>query len=256
VVTRTFEGGVRGTRGPIAWNADFFHADNHNDILFVASQQSGFGYFKNFGKTRRQGIELGLNGRRGRLNAGAHYTWLDATFQSPETIAGAGNSTNDAAQAGGLGLHGDIDIEPGNHIPLIPRHIFKAFADVQLTTKLALDVDVIASSGVYARGNENNAHEPDGVYYLGPGTTPAYDIVNLGAHYDISRRLEFVGQVNNLFNTHYYTASQLQGTGITPQGTYIARPFPAIDGAFPVLRSAFYAPGAPTMVWVAAKVRF
>ena len=65
VVTRTVEAGVRGKRGPIGWSAGVFHADNKDDILFVASTQTGFGYFKNFGSTRRQGIELGINGRRG-----------------------------------------------------------------------------------------------------------------------------------------------------------------------------------------------
>ena len=46
--------------------------------------------------------------------------------------------------------------------------MMKAFADLQLTAKLSADVNVIAASGVFARGNENNAHEPDGTYYLGP----------------------------------------------------------------------------------------
>ena len=32
-------------------------------ILFVADNQAGFGYFKNFGKTRRQGLEAGLSVR-------------------------------------------------------------------------------------------------------------------------------------------------------------------------------------------------
>jgi outer membrane receptor protein involved in Fe transport len=256
VVTRTWEAGVRGTRGAVAWNASVFHADNADDILFVASDQTGFGYFKNFGKTRRQGIELGINGRRGRLHGGVGYTWLDATFQSAETVDGTGNSTNDAALAGGAGLAGTIDIEAGDHIPLIPRHLLKAYVDLQITAKLSLDVDLMASSGVYARGNENNRHQPDGTTYLGPGTTTAYGIVNLGAHYDLTRRLQVLVQVNNLFDTHYYTASQLQGTGFTSTGTFLARALPAIEGEFPVPQAAFYAPGAPTTYWIAARVRF
>ncbi len=35
---------------------------NHDDILFVTSEQTGFGYFRNFGETRRAGLELGANG--------------------------------------------------------------------------------------------------------------------------------------------------------------------------------------------------
>ena len=44
-----------------SWTVGFFTAENVNDILFVSSTQSGFGYFKNFGNTRRQGVELSLS---------------------------------------------------------------------------------------------------------------------------------------------------------------------------------------------------
>ena len=247
---------MRGTQGLVTWNAGFFHADNSDDLLFVASEQTGFGYFKNFGRTRRQGIELGLSAHKGRVTGGAGYTWLDATFQSPETVDGTGNSTNDSAVAGGKGLEGTIEIEPGDRIPLIPRQTFKAFADIQITPKLSADLDLIAASGVFARGNENNASQPDGTYYLGPGTTPAYGILNIGAHYQLSKWWQVLAQINNVFDTHYYTASQLQGTGFTSTGNYIARPLPAIGGEFPVVQAAFYAPGAPTTYWIGTRVKF
>jgi outer membrane receptor protein involved in Fe transport len=256
VVTRTVEVGVRRTQGSVTWNAGFFHADNHDDLLFVASEQTGFGYFKNFGSTRRQGIELGLNAHRGRITGGAGYTWLDATFQSAETMDGTGNSTNDSAVAGGKGLEGTIEIEPGDRIPLIPRHTFKAFADLQITSKLSTDLDLIAASGVFARGNENNQSEPDGTYYLGPGTTPAYGIVNAGVHYQVTKWLQVLGQINNLFDRKYYTASQLQGTGFTSTGNFIARPLPAIGGEFPVVQAAFYAPGAPATYRIGMRIKF
>ncbi len=70
VVTRTLEAGIRGKHGAIGWNAGVFYATNQDDILFVASTQTGFGYFKNFGSTRRRGIELGISGRRGRVTGG------------------------------------------------------------------------------------------------------------------------------------------------------------------------------------------
>jgi outer membrane receptor protein involved in Fe transport len=247
---------VRGSRGALNWNASVFHADNADDILFVASEQTGFGYFKNFGKTRRQGIELGLNARKGRVSGGAGYTFLDATFQSGETIDGTGNSRNDAASSGQKGLEGTIDIAPGNRLPLMPRHMFKAFGDVRVSSKSSIDLDLIAASGVVARGNENGAHQPDGTYYLGPGSTPAYGIVNLGGRYDLTKRVQLIGQVNNIFDTHYYTAAQLQATGFTSSGNFIARPFPAVAGEFPVQQATFYAAGAPTTYWIGTRVRF
>jgi len=256
VVTRTVEAGVRGSRGALNWNAGFFHADNSDDILFVASEQTGFGYFKNFGRTRRQGIELGLNARRGRVGGGAGYTLLDATFQSAETVDGTGNSSNDAAAAGRRGLEGTIDITAGDRLPLMPRHMFKAYGDVQVSSKMTVDLDLIAASGIIARGNENDAHQPDGTYYLGPGSTPAYGIVNLGARYDLAKRIQLIAQVNNVFDMHYYTAAQLQATGFTSTGNFIARPFPAVAGEFPVQQATFYAPGSPTTYWIGTRVKF
>ena len=41
VVAKTWEAGIRaGGRGRWRWNAGFFHAENHRDILFVASPQT------------------------------------------------------------------------------------------------------------------------------------------------------------------------------------------------------------------------
>jgi outer membrane receptor protein involved in Fe transport len=256
VVTRTVEAGVRGDHGALTWNAGVFHASDKDDILFVASTQTGFGYFKNFGNTRRQGVELGLTARAGRLSGGAGYTWLEATFQSPETLGGTGNSTNDSAVSGGKGLDGTITVQPGDRIPLIPKHLLKAFVDLGVTSKVSVDVDLIAAAGVYARGNENNLSQPDGAIYLGPGTTPPYGIVNLGAHYQVTRWIQLLAQINNLFDHHYYTGSQLGPTGFTGAGSYIARQFPAIAGAFPVQQAAFYAPGAPTTYWIGTRVKF
>jgi outer membrane receptor protein involved in Fe transport len=256
VVTRTIEAGVRGVKGIVNWNAGVFHADNSNDILFVASEQTGFGYFRNFGRTRRQGVELGLDARKGRIGGGAGYTWLDATFQSEEIVNGTGNSSNDAAAHGGRGLEGTIGIARGDRLPLVPRHLFKAYADLQVMSRLSLDINLIASSGVIARGNENNAHNPDGTYYLGPGATPAYGVVNVGARFDLTKRLQLIAQVNNVFDTVYYTAAQLQGTGFTSAGNFIARPFPPIDGEYPVQQATFYAPGAPATYWVGTRIRF
>jgi DNA ligase D-like protein (predicted polymerase) len=157
---------------------------------------------------------------------------------------------------GGKGLHGTIDIEPGDRLPLMPRHMFKAYADVQVSSKIAVDVDLVAASGVVARGNENAAHQPDATYYLGPGSTPAYGIVNIGARYDLSKWVQLIAQVNNIFDTHYDTAAQLQATGFTSSGNFIARPFPAVSGEFPVQQTTFYAPGSPTTYWIGTRVRF
>ena len=109
---------------------------------------------------------------------------------------------------------------------------------------------------MYARGNENNLHEPDDTYYLGPGTSPGYAILNLGGRYALTRWLQVVGQINNLFDRRYYTGAQLGALGFTDGGSFIARPLPAIEGEFPVRHSTFYAPGAPIRAWIGTRLTF
>lgn len=254
VVTRTVDAGARGPVAGLVWSAGYFRAANRGDILFVQSEQTGFGYFRNFGSTRRQGIELSLARRTGAVDAGVGYTLLDATFQSGETVNGEGNSSNDQALGGRPGLEGAIEIERGDRMPLVPRHIFKGFAGVRLPKGLSLDVDLVAMSGTYARGNENNDHQPDGLYYLGAGATGSYAVVTLGAKYAVRPWVQVLAQVTNLFDERYSTAAQLGPVGFTGAGTFVARPFPAVNGEFPVTQSTFLAPGAPRRAWVGTRV--
>jgi outer membrane receptor protein involved in Fe transport len=253
VVTRTFEAGARNAAGPVNWNAGFFHADNHNDILFVMSEQTGFGYFKNFGKTRRQGFEAGLSGTiKEKLTIGGGYTFLDATYRSEEEVNGTGNSSNQE----GPGFEGTIEVEPGNRLPLTPRHLLKAFLDYEATTKLSFNLGFQAVSSSLARGNDNNEHVPDGATYFGPGKAAGYGLVDAGARYQIHPKLEFFAQLNNVFNKRYATAAQLGSTAFTTEGNFVARPLPAVGGEFPLIGATFFAPGAPRMFSVGTRVKF
>ncbi|MFN7935562.1 MAG: TonB-dependent receptor [Bryobacteraceae bacterium] len=257
VVTRTFEAGVRGrSEASLSWSAGWFRAPTRDDILFVASEQTGFGYFKNFGRTLRQGAEFSVDARVGRATLGGGYTLLDATFQSSEHVNGAGNSTNEEALKGLPGVEGTIAIRPGNRIPLTPKHMVKAHADVQVNAKLSVHAGVVGMSSAYARGNENNQHRPDGRYYIGEGESPGYGVVNLGGSYQVRARVQLFAQVNNLFDRRYYTGAQLGPTGFTSAGAFVARPFAAVQGEFPVLHTTFFAPGAPRGAWGGIRIRF
>ena len=248
VVTRTVEAGVRSTgEGKLRWNLGWFRADNRNDLLFVASPQTGFGYFKNFGQTLRQGVEAGASARIRRVTLGTNYTFLDATFRSPETVNGQANSSN---------REGLIGIVSGQRIPLVPHHMTKAYADVQVTSKLVVNLGVVGVSGAIARGNENSQHQPDGRLFIGPGSSPGYAVANLGGRYELHRRVELFGQINNLFDRQYYSGAQLGPTGFTAEGNFIARPFPVVGGVHPVRQATFYAPGAPRGIWGGVRFRF
>jgi outer membrane receptor protein involved in Fe transport len=258
VIARTFEAGLRGTTaGRVQWNAGVFRAENRDDILFVADQQAGYGYFRNFGKTRRQGLELGASGKLGSLDWSAQYTWLDATYQSAEDVNGSSSSANSTAAAGVPGQDGSIGIRPGDRIPLIPRQMLKLSADYAVTPALTLTGGMVAVSAAVARGNENNAHRPDGNYYLGQGQSAGYAVFNLGARYRVTPRLQLLAQVDNVFDTQYDTAAQLGPAGFDGNGSFNARPFGGSNAAgYPLQHSTFYAPGAPRLIWIGLRYEF
>ena len=253
VVTRTFDAGVRSSsESNLRWSAGWFRAENYNDLLFVASQQTGFGYFTNFGQTRRQGAEASLSRRYKNLTLGGNYTFLEATYQSSQTVDGGSNSLSD----GGPGMDGNITVKPGDYIPQIPKNIFKTYADYQPFAKLSIDLEFIAVGRSFARGNENNLDQPDGMYYLGQGFSPGYAVLNLGAHYQVTKRLQAFVQIDNVLNHRYYTAAQLGPSPFDNAGNFIARPFPAVAGDFPIRTSTFLAPGAPIGAWGGLRFRF
>ena len=259
VVTTTVEAGVRGVAlGELTWNLGVFRSDNRDDLLFVADNASGFGYFKNFGKTRRQGIEMGLSAKAANaLTLGANLTLIDATYRSAETVRGAGNSSNDSAAGGFPGVDGNIQINPGDRIPLLPRRILKLFADWDVNTQWRIGADLNAFSGANARGNENGQHAPDGVFYTGAGRSAGYAVLNMNVEFRPTPPLKLFVQINNLLDRQYSTGAQLGANGFDANGNFIARPLPVnANGDFPVSRGTFVAPGAPRAVWVGARYTF
>jgi outer membrane receptor protein involved in Fe transport len=266
VITDTWEAGLRGHpefswARNLTWNLGAFHANNHDDILFVTAPQLGTGYFQNFGETRREGIDSDLSGTVHRVTWGLNYTLLSATYQSTDSLDGGANSSSDSALSGYPGLDGNIYVHPGNRIPLIPKHTGKAYLDIRATSRLLIDLDEVIASSEYARGNENNAYRADGIYYLGPGTVPGHAVTNASASYDLTKHFQLTVEIENLLNHHYYTAGQLANTGLTAQGTVTTRPFAEYTtgpyaGSYPSQSVIFYAPGAPLRAWVELRVKF
>lgn len=253
VVTATKEAGIHGRVGKdVGWRASIFRADNRDDLLFVSDNTSGFGYFRNFGQTRRQGVELGFDTRIpasiGSFSLGADYTYLEATFQSPETVNGEANSSADA--------DGRIQIRKGNYIPLIPRHLMKAKAEWNINNQWVTSLGMVAVGSSYARGNENNQHQPNGTTFLGSGQSSGYALFDLGVQYKASKSTKLFAQINNLFDRQYANASQLGATGFDANGRFVARPFSASGDNETLVNSTFFAPGAPRTAWVGMRYTF
>ena len=259
VVSRTIEVGIRSNdMGTFHWSADYFFGQNSNDLLFVASEQTGFGYFLNFGKTRRDGIELEMAEDWRHYSLGGNYTFLNATYQSAQTIDGGSNSTNDSALAGVPGIDDDIHITPGDFIPQVPRNIFKLYGQYKPSSKLLAQMNILAVGSSYARGNENNLDLPDGVFYLGSGKSAGYGVADLGAQYQMTSRIQLFVQMNNLLDKHYSTGAQLGTTPFDDNDHFVAQPFGTPygtdDGEIPIRSSSFQAPGTPFNIYGGLKI--
>ena len=253
VVTQTFEAGARGKTGMLRWNATLFRADNRDDILFVGTSTSQ-GYFTNFGRTRRAGIELGAAADVGPVSLRADYGYVKATYRSAACLLAENNSTRgQTAECTGGGQDDEILVQAGNRIPGIPLHSLKLGADWRANADWTLSADVVTYSSQFLRGNENNAHQP-GTYsdvlgggprtFLGAGTAPGYAVLNLAARVKLDQRWQLSARLNNAFDRRYATAGALAENPFTAAGVFQTN---SDDWT----RETFLAPGAPRSIFVA-----
>ena len=61
-------------------------------------------------------------------------------IRAPAVLDGSANNTSDSALSGYPGLDGNIYVQPGDRIPLIPKQTGKAYADFEATKKLVFDL--------------------------------------------------------------------------------------------------------------------
>lgn len=186
VVARSFEAGATGSIGPVDWLLSAYRATSDDDIQFFASDTRGRAFFRNIGKTRRQGIEATIGYRRGRLSGSAGYALTDATFRSPLLLNAPDNPGADA--------DGRIGVEAGDQLPGIPRH--RAILSIDYDGDAwALGGDIQAASGQHFFGDEANLRQ----------RTDAYAIANLRGSVRLGGPVTLFGEVRNLFDKSYAT---------------------------------------------------
>lgn len=238
VVARTLEAGARGQVGGLRWNATVFRSVNRDDLLFVSNGRAA-GYFRNFGRTRREGLELGLAHKAGAIDWSAAYSLLDATYRSSACIVAEANSSAETSAA--CAGDDEIEIRPGDRIPGLPRHSLKLSADWQAHPEWRLGAALRGYSGQFVRGNENNRHD-------GAGRVGGYAVVDLTARWQPHRRVEVFAKIANLFNRRYASAGALGENAFAADGSLLA-PADWRD-------ETFYGPGAPRAGWVGLRVAF
>ncbi|MGV7034679.1 TonB-dependent receptor [Methylobacterium symbioticum] len=190
---QTYEVGFRGALpnfydgGLVNYKIGAFRTDLTNDILQLATPgNAARGYFVNVPATRRQGVEVGLEYVADWLTVYANYALIDATFQFNGVLSSPNNP---------LSNNGAITVVPGNKVPLVPDHQFKAGFDVELLPNWRIGMALQAYSSSYYRGDESNLNRK----------LPPYYVLNLTTSYRVNRNLEVFGYVTNLTNNRYAT---------------------------------------------------
>lgn len=254
-----YEAGLRGGQEGFDWNVGAFLTNLTDDILFVPLGQKNRGVFDNFGRTRREGIEMGFKSKLGKSSFGVNYTWMKATFQSPSQLINDANSSNTEVTTN----QAYVNVNPGDQLPGMPNHILQASWNYQATPDFDFTLSAVAHSSSFVRGNENNAHEPrqaalvdltgdgeperDRYNFTGKGKIDGYAIFNLRANYRFNGGLSMFVKVDNLLDKQYATAGNLGRNPFTPSGSFKFDPV-TVDSGW--VNSTFIGPGAPRAAWV------
>ncbi|EOE4244309.1 TonB-dependent receptor PqqU [Klebsiella pneumoniae] len=168
----TVEIGSKTRIGNGLFTAALFQTNTDNEIV-VDSSSGGRTSYKNAGKTRRQGMELGLDqqfGESWRLKAA--WTWLDATYRT--------NVCDDASCK-------------GNRIPGIARNMGYASFGYQPEQGWYAGSDIRYMSDIMAN-DENTAK------------APSWTVVGLTTGYKWSygrMDMDLFGRIDNLFDREY-----------------------------------------------------
>ncbi|MGB2832111.1 MAG: TonB-dependent receptor, partial [Methylotenera sp.] len=227
VVAKTFEGGFRGKLGDsIRWTAGAYRTTNYNDLQFIASGTTGAGYFDNVGKTRRQGLDFGLNGTTGDFKWSAGYSYIRATYEDSFEIASQANSSR-FVNADGNKV---IQVKSGDYLVGIPKHQLKLRGEWQAMLNWSIGATMVAFSDQYVRGNENNKHRAvdaansvDGNDYSGAGKVAGYAVFNLDTRYKFGESgWQLFGKINNVFDHEYYSSGLLGENAFTGAGNTFA----------------------------------
>ena len=228
VVAKTTEFGFRGhlaagsSGGTLDWNASVFRTNSEDDIYGISSSVST-GYFQNIGSTRRQGFETGLTYRDRRWSAHAQYSYIDATFRSPLPLHSPSNPFRDR--------DGNIQVLPGDHLPLIPKNRIKLGGDCWLIPNWSVGASFTFVSDSFYKGDESNRNPQ----------LAGYHVFSLRTAYKLTPKLEFFANVQNLFDEHYSTVGLFgDPTGVNAPGV------PAgADSNGPGVDNRFQSPGMP-----------
>lgn len=219
-------GGAQGHGGSLT----LYRTDNRDDILFSSVSLTGqLGYFRNFERTRHQGLDAEWRWRGGPWQLGLALSLLDATYQS-EGVLRIGER--------------NVEVGPGTRIAGLPRRTLKASV-AWARGDWSLGADLQAVSRRVVAGNEDGRFDDD-EDETADFSLPGYAIVNLQAGWRPLPGLELFARVNNLADRRSASFGALAETLFDADGAYAGDERDAL----------FVAPGAPRSISVGLRWSF
>jgi outer membrane receptor protein involved in Fe transport len=195
------------------------------------------------GRTKRQGLDLGLSGTVDKFFFRAGYSFISAKYDSDLLLVNQVNSERDATDS--------ISVRQGNYLAGIPKHQFKLRAQFEITPQWVVGSNIIYYASQYVQGNENNAHvsSTPNCTNFGPscqGKLSGYAIVNLDTQYNVGQGWRVFAKAINIFDKDYYTGGRLAETYFSSAGDW-----------GPNDRSVTsVVPGAPRAAWIGFRYEF
>ena len=198
------------------------------------------------GRTKRQGIDLGLGGNIDKFTWNASYSYIRATYDNEVDFVSLSNST-----ASGVGT---VTARKGDNLPMIPDHQFKLRAQYQATPDWSFGGNLVAYSSQYVWGNENNRHQANSAACgaantsnpaCGDGKLDAYFVVNLDTQYNIGKGWKAFAKATNVFDHEYDMSGRLAETAFTSAGVFGTE-----------TRQLGLLPGSPRAGWIGFRYEF
>ena len=238
VVSKTVEVGARGTLaetnlGKLDWDLSAYRSNSENDIYGISTSLAS-GFFQNVGSTRREGADLSVTYQTQRVSAYAQYSYLKATFRSPLLEPSPANPFQDA--------NGNIQVNVGDELPLIPKNRLKVGADVMLLPHWSVGATWSYVGPSFYRGDEAN---------LNP-QLPGYSLASVRTSYQFGKHVQVFANIQNLFDRHYSTY------GILGDPTGVGAPGVPPAGVFgdPDVAAQFQSPAMPRAYFGGVKLSF
>lgn len=240
VVARTYEFGGRGVLNnlrwldSLQWHAALFRTDLSDDLLFIHTTNTGAGFFRNIGDTRRQGLELGVRGGTDKLDFFINYAYLQATIETDVTLSSA------------VRFEG-TEIKSGSDLPGIPDHNIRMGLNYLLLPNWVISSTLRLVSSSVLRGDEGNTGIDNEAGQKLSGEVGGYGVWDIGTTLALTENLSLWARVENILDKEYVTTGAYNFNAVAE----LQR-----EAGAPIDIERFVAPGPPRAGWVGVRIQF